>query len=49
MTSVYEELSDQAAGDVPVRRVTFTVNGGRRWPTSSPGCCSPTCSARGSG
>jgi carbon-monoxide dehydrogenase small subunit len=30
MTSLYEEVHDPGAGDVPVRRVTFTVNGVRK-------------------
>ncbi len=30
MTSLYEEISPEAPADVPVRRVTLTVNGERR-------------------
>ncbi len=30
MTSLYEEVHDQGAGGVPVRRITFTVNGVRK-------------------
>jgi carbon-monoxide dehydrogenase small subunit len=30
MTSLFEEISPEPAGDVPVRRVTFTLNGVRR-------------------
>ena len=30
MTSLFEEVSPEPAGDVPVRRVTFTLNGVRR-------------------
>jgi carbon-monoxide dehydrogenase small subunit len=30
MTSLFEEVSQEPAGDVPVRRVTVTVNGQRR-------------------
>jgi carbon-monoxide dehydrogenase small subunit len=30
MTSLYEEISPEPASDVPVRRVTITVNGERR-------------------
>jgi aerobic carbon-monoxide dehydrogenase small subunit len=27
MTTVYDDLGDQAAGEVPVRRIRFTING----------------------
>src|SRR5579875_1249789 len=30
MTSLYEEIQDEGAGDVPVRRIAFTVNGVRK-------------------
>jgi carbon-monoxide dehydrogenase small subunit len=30
MTTVYDDRSDEAAGDVPVRRIKFTVNGARK-------------------
>jgi carbon-monoxide dehydrogenase small subunit len=30
MTSIFEEISPEPAGDIPVRRVTFTLNGVRR-------------------
>ena len=30
MTMVFEDRGDEAAGDVPVRRIKFTVNGARK-------------------
>ena len=30
MTSVYDDLSDQDTGDVPMRRIKFTINGVRK-------------------
>ena len=46
MTSLFEEIAAEPAADVPVRRVTITVNGDSGRPTSSRACCWPTCSAR---
>ena len=47
MTSLFEEIPVPAAADVPVaarHASPSTANAGP--PTSSPGCCWPTCSAR---
>ena len=30
MTTVYDDLGDQAASDVPMRRIRFTINGARK-------------------
>jgi carbon-monoxide dehydrogenase small subunit len=30
MTSVYDDLTPEQTGDVPVRRITFTINGARK-------------------
>ena len=30
MTIVYDDLDDEAAGEVPVRRIKFTINGARK-------------------
>jgi len=30
MTTVYDDLGDQATGDVPMRRIKFTINGAKK-------------------
>src|SRR6202161_2767292 len=36
MTSLYEDLSNEAPGNVPVRRITFTVNGVKKIAEAEP-------------
>ena len=42
MTLVYDDLGDEAASDVPVRRIKFTINGEKKIAEVEPGCCSLT-------